>query len=92
MKEEKFKKLVIAGTVTAVTLLFILIVFWIYQMISISVRNREIKKLQNEIAYYQELIEEGNLDIVEKYIFEQWLRDRALELNMRFPDAKIIME
>lgn len=61
-------------------------------MISISVRNREIKKLQNEIAYYQELIEEGNLDIVEKYIFEQWLRDRALELNMRFPDAKIIME
>ena len=34
MKEEKFKKIVVAATVTAVTLLFILIVFWVYQLIS----------------------------------------------------------
>ena len=58
-EEEKVRKLVVAGTVTAVTLLFILLIFWIYQMISVSVKNNKIEKLENEIAYYQKLIDEG---------------------------------
>ena len=85
MKEEKFKKIVVAATVTAVTLLFILIVFWVYQLISVSVRNREIQKLQDEIAYYQELIESGNLSIDEVYTVRWWIEKRALELGMKYP-------
>ena len=85
MKEEKFKKIVVAATVTAVTLLFILIVFWVYQLISVSVRNREIQKLQDEIAYYQERIESGNLSIDEVYTARWWIEKRALELGMKYP-------
>ena len=85
MKEEKFKKIVVAATVTAVTLLFILIVFWVYQLISVSVRNREIQKLQDEIAYYQELIERGNLSIDEVDTARWWIEKRALELGMKYP-------
>lgn len=67
------------------TLLFILIVFWVYQLISVSVRNREIQKLQDEIAYYQELIESGNLSIDEVYTARWWIESSALELGMKYP-------
>ena len=36
MKEEKFKRIVIGGTVAAVVLLVFLIVFMIYQLVSVS--------------------------------------------------------
>ena len=42
MKEEKFKKIVIGVTAAAVILLAILLVFMIYQLIAISVRNNRI--------------------------------------------------
>ena len=84
-EEEKVRKLVVAGTVTAVTLLFILLIFGIYQMISVSVKNNKIEKLENEIAYYQKLIDEGELDIAEKYATEWYLEQRAWELGLKYP-------
>ena len=84
-EEEKVRKLVVAGTVTAVTLLFILLIFWSYQMISVSVKNNKIEKLENEIAYYQKLIDEGELDIAEKYATEWYLEQRAWELGLKYP-------
>lgn len=87
MAEEKIKKLIVSTTVAAVTLLFVLLVFLVYQIISISVRKHEIAELKSEIAYYQELIDSGNLSIEEQYTAEWWLEKRAWELGMKYPNA-----
>ena len=81
MKEEKFKKIVIGATVAAVVLFVFLLVFWICQMISISVKNRRIEELKAEIAYYQEIIDTSEDDLV-RYRSELWLQMAARELGM----------
>ena len=81
MKEEKFKKIVIGATVAAVVLFVFLLVFWICQMISISVKNRRIEELKAEIARYEQIIETSENDL-EIYYSELWLEMAARELGM----------
>lgn len=81
MKEEKFKKIVIGATVAAVVLFVFLLVFWICQMISISVKNRRIEELKEEIARYEQIIETSENDL-EIYYSELWLEMAARELGM----------
>ena len=81
MKEEKFKKIVIGATVAAVVLFVFLLVFWICQMISISVKNRRIEELKAEIARYEEIIETSENDL-EIYYSELWREMAARELAM----------
>ena len=81
MKEEKFKKIVIGATVAAVVLFVFLLVFWISQLISISVKNRRIEELKAEIARYEQIIETSENDL-EVYYSELWLEMAARELGM----------
>lgn len=81
MKEEKFKKIVIGATVAAVVLFVFLLVFWICQMISISVKNRRIEELKEEIARYEQIIETSENDL-EIYYSELWREMAARELGM----------
>ena len=81
MKEEKFKKIVIGATVSAVVLFVFLLVFWISQLISISVKNRRIEELKAEIARYEQIIETSENDL-EIYYSELWLEMAARELGM----------
>ena len=81
MKEEKFKKIVIGATVTAVLLVVILVVFWIYQLISISVKENRIKELESQIAYYEQIIATSQ-DEYELYEAELWLEWAARQLGM----------
>ncbi len=82
MKEEKFKKLVIGGTVAAVLLLVILIVFMVYQLVLLSQRRERIRFLEEEIARYEQIINDQNSDIEEIYTAEWWLSYRARQLGM----------
>lgn len=81
MKEEKFKKLVIGGTVAAVLLLVFLVVFLIYQITALSQRRERIEYLQGEIARYEQIIASTE-DEIEKYQARYWLEQRAAELDM----------
>lgn len=90
MKEEKFKKLIIGATVTAVILLFVLLVFWMYQIITMSVRKSEIKDLNDKIAYYRAITQDMERDIEERYMASWWLEKYAFELNMKYPDEDYV--
>lgn len=81
MKEEKFKKIMVGVTVSAVLLVIILVIFWVYQLIAISVREKKIKELEEQIAYYEQIIKESN-DDVEIYKSELWLEWAARKLGM----------
>lgn len=81
MKDEKFKKLVMGGTVAAVLLLVFLVVFLIYQITALSQRRERIEYLQGEIARYEQIIASTE-DEIEKYQARYWLEQRAAELGM----------
>lgn len=81
MKDEKFKKLVIGGTVAAVLLLVFLVVFLIYQITALCQRRERIEYLQGEIARYEQIIASTE-DEIEKYQAKYWLEQRAAELDM----------
>lgn len=85
MKEEKVRNIIVAATVTAVTLLFVLLVFLVYQIISISVHKHEVAKLKSEISYYEQLIENSESE-VDKYQANWWLEMRAWEVGMKYPE------
>ncbi len=82
MKEEKFKKIVIGGTVAAVLLLAILVIFLIYQLAMLSQKRSRIEELRDEIARYEAIIEDQNASIEDQYTARWWLEMRARELDM----------
>ena len=55
MKEEKFKRIVVGVTAAAVILLAILLVYMIYQLIAISVREKRIAELEDQYAYWSSM-------------------------------------
>ena len=81
MKEEKFKKIVVGITAAAVILLAILLVFMIYQLIAISVRNNRRAELEEQLAYWQEYIDKAENDI-QRYEGYAWLEIIARKLGM----------
>ena len=83
MKEEKLKKIVIGATAAAVILLVFLLIFWIYQMVAVTARNNRIKELEEEIAYYEYLIENSEDDLL-VYQSRLWLEQRAFELGLLY--------
>ncbi len=81
MKEEKFKRIVIGSTVTAVILLVFLVVFMVYQIISVSEKKNLEQELREQIALYQEIIATSEDDI-EIYKSRMWLEMAARKLEM----------
>lgn len=79
MKDEKTKKIIVGVTAAAVVLAAILLVYWIYQLVAVSVRRGKIEQLEQQIAYYENA--SGNLsDELDIYISEVWLERAARQL------------
>ena len=52
MTEEKQKRVTVAATVAAVVLLFVVLVVLLFQIVYISVKKNEVRKIDEEIAIY----------------------------------------
>ena len=83
MTEEKFKRLVVAGTVGAVMLLVILMSVMVYQLIEISVRYRREMEYDEKIKEYTQLIEKGE-ETKEIRSMRWWIIREARELGLQF--------
>lgn len=85
MEESKAKRLIVAGTVGAVLLIFILLVVMVYQIIAISVKKNELAEYQAAIAHYERLIQDGE-DTLEARSTKAWIARRARELGYIYKD------
>ena len=83
MTEAKAKKLIVASTVGAVLLLFILVTIMVYQMITIQVKKNRIEYLQGQIAKYERLTEEGE-QTIETRSMREWIEREARKLGYRY--------
>ncbi len=74
-----------AITVNVILLVAILTAVIIYQLVSIGLGNSQKKALISEINEYEQKLEqsEKNLEYLKS---EQFLLDKAFELNFYFPD------
>ncbi len=83
MTEEKAKKLIVASTVGAVLLLFILISVMVYGIIALNHERQKGKLLEQKITEYNRLIKEGE-DTLEARSLRAWIEMRARELGYVF--------
>lgn len=79
MKDEKTKKIIVGVTAAAVVLAAILLVYWIYQLIAVSVRRGKIEQLEQQIAYYESAAENSQ-DELDIYTSDVWLERAARQL------------
>ncbi len=88
MTESKFKKVVVASTVGAVLLLFILVFIMVYQLVSIKIYNVEYDEIMAKIEVLEQLKSEGTntLEIRKTSI---WIEEQARKLGYRFDGDKI---
>ncbi len=83
MTETKAKRLIVASTVGAVLLLFILVSIMVYQMISIKVKKNRIEYLEGQIVKYEKLTEEGK-ETIETRSMREWIEREARKLGYRY--------
>ena len=83
MTETKAKRLIVASTVGAVLLLFILVTIMVYQIISIQVKKNRIEYLESQIAKYETLTEQGN-ETIEIRSMREWIEREARKLGYRY--------
>ena len=81
MTEEKAKRNIIAFTVGAVLLLFILLSVMIYQLISIKIYKDRVAELDAEIAIYEQMLADGE-DTLQSRRQWAWIEFRARELGL----------
>ena len=83
MTESKAKRLIVASTVGAVLLLFILVSIMVYQMITINVKENRIEYLESQIAKYEMLTEEGE-QTYQTRSMREWIEREARKLGWRY--------
>lgn len=83
MTETKAKRVIVASTVGAVLLLFILVTIMVYQMVSIGVKKNRIEYLESQIAKYEMLTEQG-LQTIETRSMREWIEREARKLGYRY--------
>ncbi len=83
MTEEKAKKLIVASTVGAVLLLFILVSVMVYGIIALNHERQKGRELEQKITEYNRLIKEGE-DTLEARSLRAWIEMRARELGYVF--------
>ena len=62
MEKEKLQKLIPAITVAVTTLFVVLLFVLIFQWITMAQQRKRIAKIEEEIAYWEQQVEEGTLD------------------------------
>lgn len=87
MTLEKQKRLIASATAMAVVLAVILIIVMIYQMITINVKNQELKRLNLEIQRLEEQRDELDQGI-ERWQTEWKIIERARELGYVYKNDK----
>lgn len=83
MTEEKAKKIIVASTVGAVLLLFILVSVMVYGIIALNHERQKGRELEQKITEYNRLIKEGE-DTLEARSLRAWIEMRARELGYVF--------
>ena len=83
MTETKAKRLIVASTVGAVLLLFILVAIMVYQMISIQVKKNRIEYLEGQIAKYDILKAKGE-ETIEIRSMREWIEREARKLGYSY--------
>ena len=63
LTDEKVRKVAVGATVAGVLLVLYLIVILIVQFVQIGVANAQSRRLDEEIAKYEQMIEEGEGDL-----------------------------
>lgn len=75
MTQEKLRRVVTAAVVAGTTLFVILLSVLVYQIVTISVYNKRIEKIDSEIAELEQSIEkqESDLDYYSSELGKFWL-------------------
>ena len=75
MTQEKLRRVVTAAVVAGTTLFVILLSVLVYQIVTISVYNKRIEKIDGEIAELEQTIEkqESDLDYYSSELGKFWL-------------------
>ncbi|MDY2879463.1 MAG: septum formation initiator family protein [Candidatus Borkfalkiaceae bacterium] len=81
MTETKMRRLVSAGTAMSVVLLFVLLFVMVCQLVSLSVKKKEIDRLRSEIETLEREIERTE-DEVDTWLQEWKIEERARQLGM----------
>lgn len=76
--EEKLKRITVAMTVAGVLLALFLLIVLIISFVQMGVKNSELRRLEREYEYYEQLQEEAS-DKIDFYKTEQGLRYLALQ-------------
>ena len=83
MTETKAKKVIVASTVGAVMLLFILVAIMVYQMITIRVKENRIDYYKDQIAKYESLTDEAK-ETFEARSMREWIEREARRLGLGY--------
>ena len=81
--EKKAKKLIVASTVGAVLLLFILVTIMVYQMISIQVKKNREDYLNAQLEKFTKLTDEAK-DTVKARSMREWIEREARRLGLEY--------
>ena len=84
LTDEKVRKVAVGATVAGVLLVLFLVVILIVQFVQIGVANAQSRRLDEEIARYEEMIEKGQSDL-EVYQSEQTLLWLAIQRGWERP-------
>ncbi len=84
LTDEKVKKIAVGATVAGVLLVIFLVVILIIQFVQIGVANAQSRRLDEEIAKYEQMIEDGQGNL-EFYQSEEALYWLAVERGWDFP-------
>lgn len=85
MNETKAKNLIVASTVGAVLLVVILVAVMVYQLISVSNYKKDIAELEKAIAEYNQMIEDGEMELEAKSK-RLWIEREAKKLGYKYKD------
>ena len=81
MTQEKMRKVITACVSAATVLLVLLFSYLIYQWVTIGVLNKRIAEAQDEVNYWQEIVNKGGSDL-EYYESQEYLQQALIELQM----------
>lgn len=85
MTEEKKSRLVAAGTAMSVIVLVVLLTIMIFQLVTMSAKNREIRKLESQMQQLKAEIKKDNED-ADLWLQEWKIKERARQIGYEFKD------
>ena len=83
MTEEKKARLVAAGTAMSVIVLVVLLTIMVFQLVTMSAKNREIRELKSQMRQLEAEIEKGNED-ADLWLQEWKIEERARQIGYEF--------